>query len=308
MIGIDRRETMFGYVRAYKPELKVKEYELYRASYCGLCRSMGKCTGQCSRMTLSYDFAFLAIFRFALLDEELRFDKKRCIAHPLEKRTFVENNPTLEYCAGAAALLNYHKVIDDLGDEKGRKKLLATLALPTVSGARRKALKSGLYELDGKISELLSKLSELERVAPKSVDEPAGIFGELLGEIMAYGLEGSKKRIAYAVGLAVGRWIYVADALDDWDEDAKRGRYNPFIALYGKDKPTEEDIRGIETALKNHLVEAEGALDLMDINDEGVKNILENILFLGLPRRIEEIGEAKNNDSHKKCDTERKKR
>ena len=86
---------MFGYVRAYKPELKVKEYELYRASYCGLCRSMGKCTGQCSRMTLSYDFAFLAIFRFALLGGELSFDKKRCLAHPFEKRAYVKDNPTL---------------------------------------------------------------------------------------------------------------------------------------------------------------------------------------------------------------------
>ena len=173
---------MFGYVRAYKPELKVKEYELYRAAYCGLCRSMGKCTGQCSRMTLSYDFAFLAIFRFALLNDELSFDKKRCIAHPLEKRSYVENNSTLEYCAGAAALLNYHKVRDDLSDERGKKKLVAALALPAVSGARRKALKRGLTELDGKISAHLARLSELEGTSPRSVDAPAGIFGELLGE------------------------------------------------------------------------------------------------------------------------------
>jgi hypothetical protein len=26
---------MFGYVKAYIPELKIKEYELYRAGYCG---------------------------------------------------------------------------------------------------------------------------------------------------------------------------------------------------------------------------------------------------------------------------------
>ena len=299
---------MFGYVRAYKPELKVKEYELYRASYCGLCRSMGKCTGQCSRMTLSYDFAFLAIFRFALLGEELSFDKKRCLAHPFEKRVYVKDNPTLEYCAGAAALLNYHKVIDDLGDEKGRKKLLARLVLPTVSGARKKALKRGLSSLDKRVSELLTKLSEIERSVPKSVDEPAAVFGELLGEIMSYGLDGSKQRIAYAVGLSVGKWIYVADALDDWEEDAKKGRYNPFIALYGKEKPSESDLRGVEIALKNHLIEAQGALDLMDISDEGIKNILENILFLGLPRRIEEIGEEKNKGSRKTVDPERNKR
>jgi hypothetical protein len=31
---------MFGYVRPYRDELKVKDYELYRAVYCGLCHSL----------------------------------------------------------------------------------------------------------------------------------------------------------------------------------------------------------------------------------------------------------------------------
>ena len=54
---------MFGYIKTYPPELKVREQEYYRAVYCGLCRTMGKCTGQCSRMALSYDFAFLVMLR-----------------------------------------------------------------------------------------------------------------------------------------------------------------------------------------------------------------------------------------------------
>ncbi len=291
---------MFGYVRAYKPEMKVKEYELYRASYCGLCRAMGKCTGQCSRMTLSYDFAFLAIFRFAVSNEELKIDRKRCIAHPMRKKSYIVSNPTLEYCAGAAALLNYHKIRDDLNDERGLKKLAALSLLPFVSYSRRKALRSGLSGLDSKISGLLSSLSELEGASPDSVDRPAEIFGNILAEIMSEGLSDTDRRIAYSVGSAVGRWIYVADALDDWEEDAKKGRYNPFVRLYGKQSPTREDLDGIEIALKNHLIEAEAALDLVSIEDAGIKNILENILFLGMPRRIEEIGEAiENNKSEK---------
>ena len=294
---------MFGYVRAYKPEMKVKEYELYRASYCGLCRAMGKCTGQCSRMTLSYDFAFLAVFRFAISNEELKIDKKRCIAHPIQKRSYVVKNPTLDYCAGAAALLNYHKIRDDLSDERGIKKIAAGALLPFVAHSRKRALRSGLSELDSKISELLSRLSELERSSPDSVDRPAEVFGNILAEIMSEGLEDTDKRIAYSVGSAVGRWIYVADALDDWEEDAKKGRYNPFILLYGKNSPSRENLDGIEIALKNHLIEAESALDLVDFENGDLKNILENILFLGMPRRIEEIGEKiekKNSETQKK--------
>ena len=31
---------MFGFVRPYKDELKVKDYELFRSVYCGLCHSL----------------------------------------------------------------------------------------------------------------------------------------------------------------------------------------------------------------------------------------------------------------------------
>ena len=33
---------MFGYVGIYKDELKVKDYRLFQAYYCGLCKELGK--------------------------------------------------------------------------------------------------------------------------------------------------------------------------------------------------------------------------------------------------------------------------
>ena len=164
---------MFGYVRVHKPELKVKEYELYRSTYCGLCRSMGKCTGQCSRMTLSYDFAFLAIMRVTLLRQEVSFGKKRCLAHPLQKKHYMENNPSLEYCSGAAALLNYHKIADDLADERGIKKLRAILVLPFVAHARKKALKSGLSALDAEIAKVKAEKDRADGLAQQLADAQA---------------------------------------------------------------------------------------------------------------------------------------
>ena len=54
---------MFGYVVVDKPSLRIREYDYYRATYCGLCHTMGKCTGCLSRMTLSYDVAFFVLIR-----------------------------------------------------------------------------------------------------------------------------------------------------------------------------------------------------------------------------------------------------
>ena len=45
---------MFGYVKPAYGELRVREHELYKAYYCGLCRAMGRTTGQLSRFSLNY--------------------------------------------------------------------------------------------------------------------------------------------------------------------------------------------------------------------------------------------------------------
>ena len=287
---------MFGYVKVNSAELKVKEYEFYRGTYCGLCRSMGKCTGQCSRMTLSYDFVFLALVRMALLDTKAEFEQKRCLAHPLKKRNSMKRNEVLDYCAEAASILNYRKIEDDLGDEKGFKKLRARLALPFVSHARKKALRRHpeLEGLDSALKQRLDELDAIEKDASSGVDSPADSFGHLLGELMAYGLEGSRARIAYELGRGVGGWIYITDAIDDMGEDLGRERYNPIIKLYGGRIPSADELEMITVALRNRLLSTEAAFDLMDCESESVKNIIANILFLGIPSKTEDIIKAYN--------------
>lgn len=66
---------MFGYVRANKPEMKIKDYEQYKAVYCSLCRELGRSFGIVPRMTLSYDFTFLALLRLAVSKECTVFEK-----------------------------------------------------------------------------------------------------------------------------------------------------------------------------------------------------------------------------------------
>lgn len=282
---------MFGYVRTMDAELKVKEHELYKATYCGLCRSMGKCTGQCSRMTLNYDFVFLALTRYAISPCELKFKARRCLAHPFAKRGSMEQNEILDYCSEASAILNYQKIIDDINDEKGLKKLGAVLLRPFVSHSRKKAIKKNpaLRELDSLISTKLDELNQLEKSDSIGVDVPAACFGDILGEIMSFDLDGTDKRIAFEFGKHIGAWIYVADALDDMREDAKKGRYNPLLKLYGGKIPNEDELSLIYDATKNKLFAAASAFDLIDIDDEGIKNILSNILYIGIPKKTATI-------------------
>ena len=292
---------MFGYVKVNSAELKVKEYEFYRGTYCGLCRSMGRCTGQCSRMTLSYDFVFLALVRLAVSSTQTEFEQKRCLAHPLKKRNSMMRNEVLDYCSKAASILNYQKVADDLKDEKGFKRLRAQLALPFVSHSRKKAIKNdpSLKALDETVAKELEVLASLESDVRSGVDAPADSFGRLLGEIMAFGLEGSARRITYEIGKCVGGWIYIADAIDDIRDDSKKGRYNPILKLYSGRIPNERELGMISDAIKNRLFGAEGAFDLLSPESETVNNILANVLFLGIPNTTDKIIKSHNDKEDK---------
>ncbi len=67
---------MFGYVRIYKPELRMREYEQYRGVYCSLCKHLGSRYGAALRLTLSYDMTFLALLTMALKTEGVGFCKR----------------------------------------------------------------------------------------------------------------------------------------------------------------------------------------------------------------------------------------
>lgn len=292
---------MLGYIRTAQGELRVREYETYRALYCGLCKHMGKCTGQCSRMTLSYDFVFLAALRISLLGEKPQIERKRCVMHPFHPRPTAMRSPTLAYCADASALLVYHKLLDDLRDERGLKRIRALLARPFLHSAYRRAEKR-YPMLSQSIMRSLQMLSDYEKNSTnaKSADEPAAIFGGLMEAVFSEGLSGPNARIAATMGRAIGRWIYLADAADDFWEDRKKGRFNPYLRLFGEE-PTPTDWEDLRLALTALLCEAERAFLLMDsYPTPELREILANILYLGLPQTGERLTHPSDHTKHPK--------
>lgn len=304
---------MFGYIRIDKPELKVREYEAYKSAYCGLCRAMGKCTGCASRVTLSYDFAFLLVLRTVLTGTKYETVYARCPAHPTQKKPMMAPNAESEYVACAAALLFYYKCKDDLSDEQGGKKLRARTLLPTAARMRKKALKknASLAALDEKIRLWMETLAAEEAKRIPSADHYAALFGQLLGEIFSFGLPEAEARIARAVGRAVGKWIYLVDAYDDLSEDRTRGRFNPYLLLWEETAQAKhtgrEDTAGdsakksdpqretLRVALLCELTEAENAMDLLNFYEyPDFDGVLKNILYRGMPRTAEEILCGKN--------------
>ena len=273
---------MFGYVTPDVPELKVKEHALYRAVYCGLCRSMGTNVTAASRLSLSYDFVFLALVRLALNGESVTLSSGRCLAHPFRKRQYAKETPALAYAAKASGILTYHKLRDDIADKHFFPSLPSRLLLPAASRMRKKAALPGL---DAKIASSLAALSALEKgeTADATPDRAASLFGGLLGDIFAEGLTGSEEKIAREIGFHVGKWIYLADAADDLGKDRKTGAFNPFLAEGTPDPDRLYD------AMQLELRAASLAAELIDFPDPPVASIVRNVIYLGMPRRAERV-------------------
>ncbi|MBQ9510227.1 MAG: hypothetical protein IJR55_00775 [Clostridia bacterium] len=269
-------------------ELKVKEHDFYRSIYCGLCRSMKKHTGGVSVFTLSYDMVFFALVRLALGDTAIKIRRRACEAHPFKKRPMADDCPELEYSARVNAILVYYKCLDDVADEKGAKRLFYRAAVPY---AKRMKKRAALSEGEATVKKQMEELAKLEEERCSSPDALADAFGKLLASLAAYGLEETKRLLAYQLCFHVGRFVYLADAADDYREDVKLGRYNPFACAFSNGEEVEKFFsESLSDILNLELYEAEKALALIERDGrEMIINCLDNIIHGGMESRIYSI-------------------
>ena len=276
---------MFGYVKPVQGELLVREYEFYRATYCGVCRSLKKCTGFLSNSLHTYDSVFLALVRMLFIDKaQIDAYRGRCIAHPVKKRAMLKRNEATDYTACAFAILTYYKLADDISDERLMRRVATGIIKPIFASAKKRA---GMRELADLVRDKLREIGDIEKERVASVDRPASLFGELLGEVFAYGLSGADRTVTYAVGYHLGKFIYSADAAEDYERDRSKGAYNPYVLMYGGEL-TAENRASIKCGLILECRELEGAVNLLPFGTLAtIENIIRNIIYLGLTKRIE---------------------
>lgn len=271
---------MLGYVTVDKNELKVREWDVYQAYYCGVCKSIAGRVGQLPRMALSFDCVFLALVLASLDRKPEDIHREHCITHHLEKKPVVAGNPAVDYAADVMVLLAYYKCLDDWKDEKKPSALAGRMAL---SAAYRK-IKGYQPRVASAVEEGLLRLSALEKEKCGMVDLVSGVFGEIL-EALFTGYDGdggslTEKRMLAHLGKHLGRWIYLIDALDDYEEDKAAGTYNPLLFR-------KSGLVGMEDLLYNELAEITKAYDLLDVKKN--RGILENIIFMGLRGQTDRI-------------------
>lgn len=291
---------MFGYVKPYKPDLRMREFDLYQAVYCGLCKQLGQLFGPLARLTLSYDFTFLAVVSLAAAPGCAGFKRGRCAANPLKKKNCLSPCDDLSFAASAAMILFYYKVRDNIQDEGFIKRLGSRLILPYAGRVRKKAAR--LYpELDKIACSIMEEQDKVEHSTDTSTDRAADPTAKALGRIFellkkqhAGGhADEAQSRVLYRMGYQLGRWIYFMDALDDLKQDVSRGGYNPFarrlsVSTWSK----EEQLRVNQYAteiLNLSVTELASAYELLDT--KRYQEILNNVIYLGLKQTQSQLME-----------------
>ncbi len=275
---------MVGYIKPYKPELKIKEYNLYKSVYCRLCKSLGQNFGPISRLTLSYDCTFLYILCLALRDSCVSIKSGHCLVNPLKKCNFYDDdNDKFGFISALSVMLSYYKLKDNIKDNKFINKIRNSCLLPFFIYSYRKA--SLQYpEINQIIIDFISQQDEVEKLSSGTIDQCSEPTANMLSRLlMLISNDEVQQRILREFGYFIGKWIYLMDAADDIDEDLKNGNFNPFVINLINNKKIDKDsiISYCNSILNQSLSRAIEAYNLLDIFN--FKEILDNILNFGLP-------------------------
>lgn len=276
---------MFGYVMPYKPELKVRDFEQYRSIYCGLCKELGKRYGVMSRFLLNYDLVLVGLLADALSGDAGDMRVEGCFANPLLKKHTLHTTPGLELAADGLVMLSWHKLTDNLEDEKFGKKIAYHLAKPFIKHMYKRAA-AARSEMDAVLKEQMKQQALLEQKGCAIADEacmPTALMCQAIFKEASQ--DSGQQKILARLGLFAGQIVYLLDAAEDYEKDKQLARYNVFV---NQNLSREETIQAVQRRCRMAAGEIALCYNLLDIRQ--YKDILDNIFFLGLPRGIARAG------------------
>lgn len=278
---------MYGYILPDKPNMFVKDFTLYRAFYCGLCKSIGKMCGQWMRFSTNYDMTFLSILAHATADAEVEISNEGCILNPVKKKSIVKHDAINEQIVYINNILAHYKCVDDVLDNGSVGKNLID---KTVLSKHYKRAKKALPKVDEAARQGYADLRALESENCGSLDRIAHPFAQMMRsiakELFADGYTEPLGEIMYQVG----KWIYLVDAIDDIDDDFRKKKFNPFLVGYEyRDKATFLAEKGGDARLALMTCYQVVCDSFKQVTVAKYEGVLTNIFWYGMLEKSNEI-------------------
>lgn len=277
---------MYGYIVPKKSTLSAPDFVLYRSFYCGICCGTGKLYGSVPRFTTNYDFTFFSALLHDYAKSEVVIEEHGCILNP-KRKAILQRNPLLDKLCAANIMLSCKKAEDGIADGDGVKYRIVRAALSKSA----KAAKKVYPELWSAIENYCSAQRNIEKNRVDSIDRAADPFASLLKTlpeiILGVQTDDNLKGLCYNIG----KFVYLADALDDITDDFKHKRYNPFLLRYG-------DFTDRKTFIENHRSDIKFVFDSVTGRAaqcfDGLRftqsyTLLRNIVFEGMTAKAAEL-------------------
>lgn len=257
---------------------------LYKALYCGLCKGISSSCGQLARMGLSYDVTFLSALLHNLKNVDIVVEQSRCIEHPVKKRPIAKIDELTKALACVNTVWTYYKLTDDIEDEnRGRLKRLWF-----AKGFQRvKKENPRIVEI---VEKRMGETSALEKEGCASIDRMADGTAMMMRELSDYLLEDYATEETGRLFYLIGKWIYLIDAVDDYDKDKKKGLFNVFALAYGsesKEALLKEQRGELDFLFKTLFFGVRECLQAIKLHFN--HDLTDNILMLGLPNATNRI-------------------
>ena len=274
---------MFGYVIPDKQNMYIKDFNVFQAFYCGLCKTLGKTGSQITRLCTNYDVTFYSVLLHSLADEKVTFERKLC-AYNGKKKVVVGIDDLSRKMADLSVLLVYYNAEDDVTDGKKSRILIKwRLTLRKSKAAKR------LPEIDKLMKDSFASLNALEKEKCASIDRVADCFASLMRDITRRLVKTDDTIDTFTYNL--GRLVYLLDAVDDVEKDTKKKRYNPLLLNYG------ECVNKADYMVKNadelsFLLNSTYNKMVASYNDMDIKlyeGVLSNTVYLGIKMQIERL-------------------
>jgi hypothetical protein len=113
----------------------------------------------------------------------------------------------------------------------------------------------------------------------------------MIAEFSDYILGEKATEFTHNLCYAIGKWIYLIDALDDYDKDLKKGAYNPFRLAYNAESrqalllgANGDEVRFVFNAIFFDIRE-----NLSHVSFAFNRDLSDNILLRGLPMMTKRI-------------------
>lgn len=232
---------MIGYMKPQKGKFSKAERDVYQSIYCGLCRHLKYEYGVTGTFVISYEIVDLLLLIEAIIPQESKSQKMSCSLTPFIWKDMRGINERIYSEAARVSVIVAGLEIQDniFDDNRVRDKILYTVTKAKINKAHENSESSAiLLEKEYDRYMTLEKKCFREKSGFENIVNQCGCITKMIGAILTNDINIDTRGIVLSLMNIWGKWIFLMDAIEDYDSDVVHERFNPWKL---SDAPTDRE-------------------------------------------------------------------